>query len=69
MQRIKRIVGVCFFVGLAVLMSCMIVKIIAYPEMYFTTWRYQLENDVRAGEPEAVSYYEKHYIAKGIELF
>lgn len=69
MQKIKRIVGICFFIGLAVLMSCTMVKIIAYPELYFTSWRYQLQNEVRAGKPEAVEYYERQYIAKGIELF
>lgn len=69
MQKIKRIVGICFFIGLAVLMSCTMVKIIAYPELYITSWRYQLQNEVRAGKPEAVEYYERQYIAKGIELF
>ena len=42
---------------------------IRYPEIYISTWRYQLEQDVKCGDEEAVKYYETHYLSNGVELF
>ena len=40
-----------------------------YPERYLTTWKYQLENDLAKGNPEAIEYYNNTYIANGKQLF
>lgn len=45
------------------------VDTILYPECYFSTWRYQLQNDINAGDKEAVEYYNGRYIENGRELF
>ena len=62
---------VCFL-GQVILWMCVagiIINAIMFPEKYISTWKYQLENEVRAGEPEAVEYYEARYLSRGIELF
>ena len=38
-------------------------------EMYSHTMRYQLHQDVIAGDAEAIEFYESHYLDKGIELW
>lgn len=58
--------------SLLLVLACIIAlfaDICTYPERYFSTWRYQLEQEVRAGEPEATEYYERNYVARGIVLF
>ena len=69
MQKIKRRFLKLLFFAFAVLMSCTMIKFIMFPELYLTSWKYQLEKEVRVGEPEAVEYYQRRYIGNGIELF
>ena len=45
------------------------VDFVSYPEMYLPTWKYQLQNDIKKGDAEAIKYYEETYIANGRELF
>jgi hypothetical protein len=45
------------------------VDCVRFPECYFTTWKYQLEQDIKAGDEDAIRYYEERYIANGRELF
>lgn len=45
------------------------IDFLQYPEMYLTTWKYQLKKEVEAGEPEAITYYNRHYLSKGVFLF
>ena len=40
-----------------------------YPERYVTTWKYQLQKDIEKGDDEAIAYYSKTYLEKGIDLF
>ena len=40
-----------------------------YPEMYLTTWKYQLQNDIANGNKQAIEYYNTVYVENGIELF
>lgn len=42
---------------------------IKYPEIYITTWRYQLQNDLKSGDEAAIEYYQRVYINSGKELF
>ena len=59
---------------LATLLSILVVTSICvgcakYPEQYFTTWKYQLENDLAQGKQDAIEYYNNTYIANGKQLF
>ena len=38
-------------------------------ELYSTTDKYQLKNDLDAGDEMAIEHYEKWYTSKGIYLF
>ena len=40
-----------------------------YPEQYMTTWKYQLEKDLRNGDEKAIEYYNSRYVANGKYLF
>ena len=56
------LIAVVLFTGLAV-------DFVRFPECYMPAWRYQLENDLAEGDPEAVEYYERVYVSNGRELF
>lgn len=47
----------------------LLIGLVRYPEMHFSTWRYQLKCDIEQGDAEAIEYYETNYLANGIELF
>ena len=66
---IHKIIKVLAFLLVLACIIALLADIITYPERYFSTWRYQLEQDVRVGEPEATEYYERNYVARGIRLF
>lgn len=38
-------------------------------EMYSSAARYQLHNDVLAGDADAISFYQEHYLDRGIKLW
>lgn len=40
-----------------------------YPEKHLPTWRYQLQNEINAGNQRAISYYKQRYTSKGIFLY
>lgn len=40
-----------------------------FPEKYLTTYRYQLHNKIKSGNQEAIDYYNRVYVANGINLF
>lgn len=45
------------------------IHVIRYPELYSTTLKYQLKNDISAGDITAIEYYNTTYAAHGINLF
>ena len=45
------------------------VSFFKYPEQYMTTWKYQLEKDLRNGDERAIEYYNNRYVANGKYLF
>lgn len=47
----------------------MCVGFVKYPEQYLTTWKYQLENDLKKGNQEMLEYYNRRYVANGKQLF
>lgn len=40
-----------------------------FPECYISTWKYQLQNDIAAGNEQAITYYNENYIENGRALF
>lgn len=52
-----------------VVVVVLLIGFVKYPEMYFSTWRYQLICDIEQGDEEVIEYYETNYIANGIYLF
>lgn len=46
-----------------------IFSFIEFPEKYLSTWRYQLHEEVKSGDKQAVDYYQKHYLDKGVRLW
>ena len=45
------------------------IDICRFPECHLMTWRYQLKNELLAGDVTAIEYYNKHYISKGRLLY
>ena len=54
-----------------VIISCigLYVDFCRFPEKYCTTYKYQLHNDIKRGDAEAIEYYNKVYTSNGIKLF
>lgn len=54
-----------------VIISCigLYVDLCRFPEKYCTTYKYQLKNDIKRGDAEAIEYYNRVYTANGINLF
>ena len=56
--------------GILVAATCMFgFHVATNIEMYSSTMRYQLHQDVIAGDAEAIKFYQSHYLDKGIELW
>lgn len=45
------------------------IDFIRFPEVYLTTQKYQLMNDIKRGDKLAIEYYEDNYVKNGRELF
>ena len=52
-----------------VFIAVVLVGFAKYPEVYLSTWRYQLKNDIDRGDEMAIEYYNENYVANGIYLF
>lgn len=55
--------------ALTILLIVMMIEFINYPEKYLTTWRYQLHQEVNAGNQEAINYYKTTYLDHNITLW
>lgn len=40
-----------------------------YPEIYLTTWKYNLKQKIDAGDEEAIQYYNEVYLQKNKKLW
>ena len=54
---------------ITILCFLLIIDFFRFPDCYLTTWKYQLENDIKRGNKEAIEYYESRYVANGRTLF
>lgn len=58
-----------FYIAIIIAFLFVTIDFVKYPECYSTTWRYQLENDIKSGNAEAIDYYNRVYIENGRILF
>ena len=66
---IKSMSTLILSIVLIILFSIMTIELINYPEKYLTTWRYQLHQEVNAGDQEAINYYKTTYLDHNITLW
>lgn len=65
-ERLLAINIVSFIAGLIL---GMMIHFLRFPEMYVTTWKYQLENDIKRGNEQAIEYYNERYLLNNKKLF
>ncbi len=68
----KFIKSTIILIFMIIIISCSIlifIEFLSYPEKYLTTWKYQLKQDIEAGNRQAIEYYQKNYLEKGEELW
>ncbi len=69
-KSLKRLLLKALVITLAVIPLISVgVEFCRFPEKYLTTYRYQLHNEIKSGNQEAIDYYNRVYIANGINLF
>jgi hypothetical protein len=56
------IITIIFVVG-------MLFDVVRHPECYSTRYKYQLHNDIKAGNKSAIDYYNSNYVSQGIVLY
>ena len=66
---LKKLILIVVTIILVMALFDLIYSMIVYPEMFFSTWRYQLKNDIARGNKDAIRYYETKYLANGITLW
>lgn len=65
----KKITIILLLIILFIPLLLGLVDFIRFPEWYISTWKYQLQNDIAAGDELAVAYYENTYLSNGRILF
>ena len=66
---IKSMSTLILSIALTILLAVMTIEFINYKEKYLTTWRYQLHQEVNAGDQEAINYYKTTYLDHNITLW
>ena len=69
MKRIKKFIARVILAAAIVAILAIFIDFCRFPECYATTWKYQLENDIKRGNEQAIEYYESRYVANGRVLF
>lgn len=64
----KKFSNILIFSFAVALFICSI-DFIRFPDKYLTTWKYQLHNEIKNGDTEAIEYYKKYYTSKGVYLY
>ena len=69
----KKAIAKCFHSLITIIfiaaITFFIIDLIRFPECYISTWKYQLKNDIAAGVPEAITYYNTNYVSNGRLLY
>lgn len=69
MKLIKRIFSVLAIASILYFTLSLFIDFVRYPESYITTWKYQLQQDIKRGDSEAIQYYQRNYINNNRPLF
>ena len=64
-RLLKTIMALIVIIPILMIMA----DFLRFPECYLPTWKYQLKNDIAAGDEVAIEYYETRYVANGKILF
>ncbi len=67
-KRKRFIVNIISFVFISITIF-MIIDFLRFPECYITTWKYQMENEIKSGNQEMIDYYNNTYVANDRILF
>jgi hypothetical protein len=67
--NLNRLFAILLVLALFAICIGLYVDLCRFPEKYFTTWKYQLKNEIESGDQEAINYYNKYYISKGVYLY
>lgn len=67
--RWGRVIATLIIGMLSVSLLGLFLNFAKYPEEYLYTWKYQLENEVKNGEEEAIEYYTSNYLDNDKKLF
>ena len=68
----KFIKSTTILIFMIIIISCSIllfIEFLSYPEKYLTTWKYQLKQDIKVGNQQAIEYYQNNYLEKGQKLW
>ena len=61
--------GTVMFLIVVIINLIICIDFVHFPECYLTTWKYQLKNDIAAGDQTAITYYNTHYVKYNRNLF
>lgn len=67
--NIKRFTAFVSSLILSIVLLTISIDIIRFPECYSPIWKYQLQNDIKDGDVQAIAYYGKNYTSKGVYLY
>lgn len=67
--NIKRFAAFISSLILSIVLLTISIDIIRFPECYSSIWKYHLENDLEAGNAEAINYYNNVYVSNGHLLY
>lgn len=67
--NLKRVFGNIIILTLITAFSYGIIDFFRFPECYLTTWKYQLQNEIKAGNQEMIDYYNHVYVENNRSLF
>lgn len=67
--NIKRFTAFISSLILSIVFLTISIDIIRFPECYSSIWKYQLQNDIEAGNAEAINYYNNTYVSNGRKLY
>lgn len=66
MKKIVKYIALTLTIGIAI---AIFIDFCRFPECYISTWKYHLQQDIEAGDEDAIQYYNENYIENGRVLF
>ena len=66
---LNRLVKSLLQATLIIALSALIADFVRFPDKYISTWKYQLHQEIKSGDQQAINYYNKYYLLKGVYLY